>query len=203
MSGADEEHLPVFFDLVLIAASAGGLTPIQQVLSALPVDFGAALVVLLHLPPHFKSRLAEILDRHTPLVVKQICDHERILPGVVYVSPPDFHTLIQPGGLMVLEESAPVHFTRPSADLLFSSAATCYGKRTIGVILSGMGQDGRQGITDIKRSGGVVIAQNQDTAAFFGMPGAAIRSGKVDFILPLDLVARAITQLVRTGKFKL
>lgn len=199
---SDRAKTGAFFDLVVIAASAGGLEPMIRVLSCLPGNFGACVVTLLHMAPHRKSSLPEILARRTRLKVKQITGREAVRPGVVYVAPPDFHTLILEGGFVGLEESEPVNFTRPSADRLFISAAAWYGSRTIAVVLSGMGQDGRQGTVAIKKAGGVVIAQNQATAQYFGMPGAAIRAGQVDWILPIDQVPQAIIQLVETGVYQ-
>lgn len=204
-AGPDAEHAHPggggFYDLVAIAASAGGLEPVSHILSCLPRDFSSAVVVVVHLAPHFKSKLSEILARRCPLMVKPAVDGEHILPGIVYVAPPDFHTTIARGGLVWLDPSEPVHFTRPSADRLFASAAAWYGSRAIAVILSGMGMDGSLGLSAIKQAGGVTIAQDQATSEFFGMPGAAIRSGHVDYILPLDLVAKAVNQLVKAGSY--
>jgi len=107
---------------------------------------------------------------------------------------------VNPDGTLSLTQSKLVHFLRPSADLLFESVAASYGERAIAVVLTGTGSDGAMGVKAIKKMGGTVIAQDEATAEFFGMPGAAIQSGSVDFILPLDEIAIALVTLVMKGE---
>jgi two-component system chemotaxis response regulator CheB len=184
------------FDIVALAASAGGLNALTQVLSHLPAEFPAAIVVVQHLDPRHRSLMASILSRRTPLQVKQAEEGDCLSPGTVYIAPPNRHLLVNPDGTISLTQSELVHFVRPSADLLFESVAASYQDRAIAVVLSGTGHDGAMGVQAIKKMGGTVIAQDQETAEFFGMPSAAIHTGDVDFILPLGEVSAALISLV-------
>lgn len=184
------------FDIVAIAASAGGLQAISTVLGSLPPDLPVGVVIVQHLAPQYRSLLVDILARITPLQVKQAETGDRILPGWVYIAPPNHHLLVNIDGTLSLTQTALVHFLRPSADLLFHSVASSYGHRAIAVVLSGTGSDGEQGVTSIKAMGGTTIAQDQGSSAFFGMPHSAIATGQVDFVLPLPDIAPALLSLV-------
>jgi two-component system chemotaxis response regulator CheB len=183
-------------DAVLVAASAGGLSALTSVLSELPADFSAAVAIVQHIEPHHRSMLAEILGRSCALPVTQAADGQRFEPGVVHVAPPDHHLLVDSDGSLTLTRTELVHFVRPSADLLFESGAASFGNRAIGIVLTGTGSDGSLGVEAIKRRGGIVLAQDEATSDFFGMPGAAIDSGAVDFVLPLEQIAEALISLV-------
>ena len=188
------------FDLVALASSAGGLSALSEVLSALPEEFPAAIAVVQHLDPRHRSLMAKILSGRTELSVKEAEEGDRLRHGTVYVAPPDKHLLINPGGTISLTQSEMVHFVRPSADLLFESVAASYKDRAIAVVLTGSGSDGKMGVQAIKKMGGTVIAQDEATSEFFGMPGSAIQSGSVDFVLPLREIAPALVTLVMTGE---
>jgi two-component system chemotaxis response regulator CheB len=188
------------FAIVALAASAGGLTALSRVLAALPEGFPATLVVVQHLDPRHRSLMADILSRRTPLRVKQAEEGELISPATVYIAPPNRHLLVNQDGTLSLTQSELVHFLRPSADLLFESVAASYRERAIAVVLTGTGSDGAMGVKAIKKMGGTVIAQDEATAEFFGMPSAAIQSGSVDFVLPLDEIATALVTLVIKGE---
>lgn len=190
----------VAFDVVALAASAGGLTALSAVLSALPMDFPAALLVVQHLDPRHRSLMAEILSRRTSLPVKQAEEGDIVSPGRVYIAPPNRHLLVNPNGTISLSESELVHFVRPSADLLFESVAASYKHRAIAVVLTGTGSDGSMGVTAIKKMNGTVIVQDEKTSQFSGMPSAAIQTGHVDFILPLDEIPSALVTLVIKGE---
>jgi two-component system, chemotaxis family, protein-glutamate methylesterase/glutaminase len=187
------------FDVVALAASAGGLTALSQVLSALPPDFPAAVVVVQHLDPRHRSLMADILSRRTSLKVKQGEEGDILTPAMVYIAPPNRHLLVNPDGTISLSQSELVHFVRPSADLLFESVAASYKDRVIAVVLTGTGSDGAMGVQAIKKTGGTVIVQDEKTSQFFGMPAAAIQTGNADFILPLDEIASALVTLVMKG----
>ncbi len=186
------------FHIVALAASAGGLAALGAVLSGLPDDFPAALVIVQHLDPRHRSLMADILSRRTKLKVKQAAEGDRLTPGIAYIAPPDRHLLVNPDGSLSLSQSELVHFVRPSADLLFESVAASYKGRAIAVVLTGNGSDGAMGVQAIKKMGGTVIVQDEKSSEFSGMPTAAIRTGP-DFILPLGEIAAALTTLVRTG----
>jgi two-component system, chemotaxis family, protein-glutamate methylesterase/glutaminase len=187
------------FDVVALAASAGGLTALSQVLSALPPDFPAAVVVVQHLDPRHRSLMADILSRRTSLKVKQGEERDVLTPAMVHIAPPNHHLLVNPDGTISLSQSELVHFVRPSADLLFESVAASYKDRVIAVVLTGTGSDGAMGVQAIKKTGGTVIVQDEKTSQFFGMPAAAIQTGNADFILPLDEIASALVTLVMKG----
>jgi two-component system chemotaxis response regulator CheB len=187
------------FDVIALAASAGGLAALSHILAALPADFPAAMVIVQHLDPRHRSLMADILSRRTRLQVKQAEEGDRLYPATVYIAPPNRHLLVNPDGSLSLTQSELVHFVRPSADLLFESVAASYKDRAIAVVLTGTGSDGAMGVRAIKKMGGTVIAQDEQTSEFFGMPSAAIQSGSVDFILPLDEIAAALVTLVVRG----
>ncbi len=188
------------FDVVALAASAGGLTALSSVLAELPAEFPAGILVVQHLDPRHRSLMADILSRRTRLEVKQAEDGDRLAGGRVYIAPPNRHLLLNGDGSLSLTQTELVHFVRPSADLLFESVAASYKDRSIAVVLSGSGGDGSMGVKAIKKMGGTVLAQDQRTSEFFGMPGAAIHSGSVDFVLPLEEIAPALVTLVMKGQ---
>jgi two-component system chemotaxis response regulator CheB len=181
------------FEIVALAASAGGLGALTRVLSALPGDFPAALAVVQHVDPRHRSLMAEILARRTRLKVSEAKNGERLQPGHVYIAPPNHHLLIDPDRTVSLTQTKLVHFLRPSADLLFESVAATYGERSIAVVLSGTGEDGSLGVAAVKKVGGTVIVQDPKNAEFPGMPEAAAKNA--DFVLTLDDIAPALQQL--------
>jgi two-component system, chemotaxis family, protein-glutamate methylesterase/glutaminase len=183
------ERPQVAVEIVAIAASAGGLNAITEVLAGLPAQFPAAIVIVQHLDPKHRSFMVDILSRRTSLIVKQAATGDVLQAGTVYIAPPNYHVLVEPDRTLALTQSAPVHFVRPSADLLFDSVAASYKAAAIAVVLSGTGTDGAMGVQSIAKMGGTVIAQDQATSEFFGMPSAAIRTGAIDSILPLSQIA--------------
>jgi two-component system chemotaxis response regulator CheB len=188
------------FDIVAIAASAGGLKAITEVLAALPADFPAALVVVQHLDPRHRSLMADILNRRTALRVKEAAHGDRLEAGTAFVAPPNHHLLVDPDRTLALTKTELVHFVRPSADLLFESVAGSHRERAIAVVLSGSGVDGAMGVRAIKKTGGTVIVQEPSSSEFRGMPDAAENTQQADFILPLGEIAAAIVSLVGSGK---
>lgn len=187
--------MPSGFDVVALAASAGGLNALTHVLSALPADFPAALVVVQHLDPRHRSLMAEILSKRTFMPVNEAREGDRLEPGRAYIAPPNRHLLVIAGGLLTLTQTQLVHFVRPSADLLFESVAAVYRERVIAVVLSGSGHDGAMGVKAIKQMGGTVILQDAKSSEFDGMPEAARATGMADFVLPLDDIAPALQTL--------
>jgi two-component system, chemotaxis family, protein-glutamate methylesterase/glutaminase len=187
------------FDAVVIGASAGGLAALSAVLGGLPVSFPAPVAVVLHLSPDYPSLLAGVLSRFTRLPVCWAAAGARMERGTVYVAPADHHLVFEQDGAMALLHSAPVHFARPSVDLLFASAARAFGERTLAVILSGNGYDGSGGVPEVHRLGGVVIAQDEASSEFFSMPREAIQSGGVTYVLPLPSIAPMVRRLLALG----
>jgi two-component system chemotaxis response regulator CheB len=186
---------PAAPDVVAIASSAGGLDALSRLLGALPADFPAAIVLVQHLDPHHISHLASILARRTPLAVKQAEEGDHLRPGAVFVAPPGTHLLVEPDGRLALTTTPLIHMVRPSADRLFESIAAGYGPRAVAVVLTGAGSDGEGGVRAIKLRGGTVLAQDPATAEHGSMPAAAIRTGCVDAVLPLDRIAPRLVAL--------
>jgi two-component system chemotaxis response regulator CheB len=176
---------------VAIGASAGGLSALQVVLGALTPDLTAAVVVVLHLHPHFPSLLPRVLSRDVRLDVRAAAEGALLERGTVYLAVPNLH-LVTPERRAHLLDSPLEHFSRPSINCLFESVAMAWGPRSIGVILTGSGSDGAAGLTAIKRAGGVTIVQDPREALFDAMPRAALSTGCVDHILPLADIGPAI-----------
>jgi len=185
------------FEVVAVASSAGGLAALTSLLSGLPASFPVPVLLVQHLDPRHKSLLADMLGRCTELPVKMAEGGDRLTGGSVFVAPPNYHLLVDSGGTLSLTQSELIHFLRPSADILFESVARNFPGRAIAVVLSGTGSDGARGVKAIKSTGGTVIAQDQDTSEFFGMPSAAIATGSVDIVLPLAMIAPALVGLVQ------
>ena len=184
------------FDVVAIAASAGGLRALEVIVTQLPASFPAAIISVQHLDRKSRSLMAEILERQTRLRVRQVRAGDCLEPGSLYTAMPDWHMVIDDDMVLRLNQAAPVHYVRPSADPLFESVARACRERALAVILSGTGSDGNMGVLAIKRAGGTVIVQDPASAAFGGMPNAAIQTGSADFVLPLDEIAPALVRLV-------
>jgi two-component system, chemotaxis family, protein-glutamate methylesterase/glutaminase len=184
------------FDIVMLAAAAGGLAALSEVLGPLPSDFPVPVVVVQHLDPRHRSLVAEILHRRTSLDVEQATEGAKLHPSTVYIAPPDDHLLVTPDGCMNLSHADLVHFARPSGDLLFESGAGAFPGRAIGVVLTGSGSDANMGVRAIAQTGGTVIAQNPQSAEFSGMPQAAIDTGCVNFVLDLEEIGPALVALV-------
>jgi len=184
------------YDIVAIAASAGGVHALTDVLRRLPADFSAIVVCVQHLDPRHRSLMPEIIGRRSSLPVAHAEDGKELEPGHVYLAPPDRHLLINRDGTISLTQTELVNFVRPSADLLFESVAAAYGERAIAVVLTGAGKDGSMGVTAIKKRGGTVIAQDESSSEFFSMPSAAIKTGVVDFVLSLEEIPGALATLV-------
>ena len=188
---------PAVDPVVGVGASAGGVAAVREVLDALPADFPASLVVVLHLMPDHPSYLAEILRRTSRLPVVQAEDGQALERGNVYVAPPDNHIVVGLDHRVALDQSPPVRFVRPSIDRFLGSLADACDGRAVAVILSGAGSDGAEGIRRVKAAGGTVLAQAAATAEHDGMPGAAAATGAVDSILPLGEIAGAIVAAVK------
>jgi two-component system chemotaxis response regulator CheB len=185
------------YAIVVIGGSAGGLESVRTILHALPQDFSSPILVVLHLHPKFTSHVAEILNRQTHLRVKDAEDNETLASGQVYTAPPNRHLLVN-RGMVLLSETPAVNYSRPAIDRTFESVVKTYGSRVIGVVLSGSGRDGSEGLRAIKEAGGFAIVEDPLTARFTGMPTAAITASSVDRILPLDDIAPLLLELSNT-----
>jgi two-component system, chemotaxis family, protein-glutamate methylesterase/glutaminase len=182
-------------DLVVIGSSWGGLVALETILSVLPKDFGPSIAIAQHRSPESGSgALSAMLGRHTSLEVCEAGDKDPIEPGRVYIAPPDYHLYVEQGSFALDVDDA-VQYSRPSIDVLFDSAADVYGERLTAVILTGANNDGAYGIERVKRRGGLTIAQDPATAVKRDMPAAAIATGAVDRILPLEEIGPALARL--------
>ncbi len=177
--------------LVTIGASTGGPKAIPEVLSRLPRDLPAAILIVQHMPEGFTKSFAERLNWYTSLEVREAKNGDELQPGIALVAPGDMHMEVD-GKKAILTKDPPVNNVRPSADVLMKAAARSYGSKCIGVLLTGMGQDGAEGMRDIKIHGGKTIAQNKESCVVFGMPKAAIDLRIVDSIASLSLIAKKI-----------
>ena len=175
------------FFVIGIAASAGGLAALKVIVSALPDDFPACVLVIRHRTLDGVDLLPDILRGQTRLRVKQAEDGDPLAPATVYTARPGWHLLVNPDGTLQLSDAPKVNYVRPAADLLFKSMAENLGLRAVAVVLTGNGGDG---------SGGQVIVQCPDTAQEPGMPDAALRTGQVDHVVPLAGIAAALTVVV-------
>ena len=186
---------------VAIGASTGGPKALDHLLSSLPASLPAPVLVVQHMPPGFTRSFAERLNRRSPLLVKEAEEGDVVLPGRAYVAPGDHHMLVEKRAgreIIRLDKSPRVKGLRPSADVTMRSVADIYGAGSIGVILTGMGSDGTEGLKAIKERGGVTIAQDRATSIIYGMPRAAVESGCVDKVLPLDKIPGEIVRLLRS-----
>jgi two-component system, chemotaxis family, protein-glutamate methylesterase/glutaminase len=183
------------FDAVAIASSLGGPEALCTLLKALPPSFPAAILVVQHL-----GRLAEVFRRRleevSPLPVQFAEQRVPIEPGKVYVAPPDQHFLVGADRTAIINREPKVKFCRPAAEILFTSVSASYRERALGVVLTGCNTDASIGAQSIKWMGGRVLAQDPSTCRAPGMPQAAIRTGAVDFVLPVPHIAAALVSLV-------
>jgi len=175
--------------VVAIAASTGGPGALRRVISGLPPDFAAPILVVQHIAPGFVAGLARWLDGVSPLRVKLAEEGERLAHRTVYLAPDGGHLGVSAGRRATLGRSGPVDGFCPSATPLFESVARSYGPSAVGVILTGMGRDGVRGLHALRRAGGRIIAQDESTSVVFGMPGAAIDAGLADAVLPVEAIA--------------
>ncbi|HBB34903.1 MAG TPA: chemotaxis protein CheB [Cyanobacteria bacterium UBA8803] len=183
-------------DIVVIGASAGGVEALSQIVQVLPLDLSAALFVVVHFPSYSTSFLPQILNRYGSLIALHPQDGEQIQLGRIYVAPPDYHLVVKRDRIR-LSHDPRQNGHRPAIDRLFSSAARAYGSRVIGVILSGMLDDGTAGLAVIKARGGVAIVQDPVEALFDSMPRSAIKNVKVDCILKLTDIASTLVEITR------
>ncbi|MEU6115449.1 chemotaxis protein CheB [Streptomyces sp. NPDC047117] len=195
-----EETAADHFAVVAVASSAGGIHALSTLVEQLDAELPVPVLVVQHLDPRHSTVIAGVLNRRTRLEVKLAEDDERIRPGIVYVAPPDHHLLVNADGVLSLSRSSMVHFVRPSADLLFESVAGAYGARAIACVLTGTGRDGAMGVDAVKSCGGTVICEDPGTAEFSGMPEAAVGTGAVDFVLPLEEIATVVRGLVEVKR---
>lgn len=180
---------------IVIGTSAGGVEALSVVLPALPATLRASVFVVIHLPRARSSMLVDIFTRRCALPVHEAEDKDMALPGHIYFAPPDYHLLLNRGPQMALSVDDPVHYSRPSIDVLFESAADVYGENLLGIILTGANADGAAGLNAVHRAGGVTVVQRPEDAHSPLMALSALKRTTVDFVLSLDQIAGLLATL--------
>ena len=181
--------------VAVIAISTGGPAALGRFLPSLPATAQLALVIVQHLPAGFTAPLAERLDGLSQFRVREAADGDRPEPGLALIAPGDFHVDLYPDGRLHVFTGPEVNGVRPAADVTMRAAARVFGRRAVGVVMTGMGRDGADGIRAIKEAGGATLVQDQATSVIYGMPRAAVETGCVDKSLPLERLAEALTHL--------
>jgi len=184
------------FPLVVIAASTGGPATLMRLMPRFPKDFPAAIVLVQHMPATFTSQLSVQLAEVSTIRVKEAEADEPLCPGTFYVCPGSHHLRISPIGRLKLDDGPRISGYRPCADVAFESAADYAGANLVGVVLTGMGSDGAQGVQAVKARRGWVLAQDEASSVIFGMPAEAIRTGAVDQVVGIDEMYAAIEKYV-------
>lgn len=188
---------PASVGVVAVAASTGGPQILHRMLADLPADFPAPIAIVQHINAAFAESLSGWLANSSRLKVRLAQDGELLMPGHVLIAPPGTHMVIPFRGRVALKPGVERDGHMPSATVLLESAAKAYGRRALGLILTGMGEDGAAGMLAIKQAGGVTVAQNEESCVVFGMPGAAVERNAVDHLVPGDDVASALMRLTR------
>jgi two-component system chemotaxis response regulator CheB len=187
--------LPSRIDAIVIGGSAGSIEGLFVLLPALPAGLPLPVFIVVHLSRNHPSLLVEIFAPQCALPVREAEDKEPVAPGTVYFAPPDYHLLVDQGPRLALSADEPVHFSRPSIDVLFESAADAYQDRLMGIILSGANEDGAEGLAAVQRAGGITVVQAPESAQATSMLTAALKRTAVDFVLPLQEIAALLKAL--------
>jgi two-component system chemotaxis response regulator CheB len=182
-------------DAVVIGASAGGIEALVVLLPALPKATPTSVFIVLHLPRERPSLLVDIFQPKCAVAVREAQDKEPVEPGTVYFAPPDYHLLLDAGPQLALSADELVHFSRPSIDVLFESAADLYGNRLLGIILTGANEDGAAGLEAVHRAGGLTVVQQPETAHASLMVESALKRSPVDFVMSLEQIADLLRKL--------
>jgi two-component system chemotaxis response regulator CheB len=186
--------------LLTIAASIGGPQALQTLLAGLGHDFPIPVLIVQHITKGFIEGLVKWLAASVSLNVKLAEPAELLLPGLVYFAPDDCHLGVRSDFRAILSSDPPLRGFRPSANFLFESAAQAVGGETLAAILTGMGDDGLEGLRAVKHQNGRVIAQDEETSIVFGMPGAAIKAGLVDDVLPISAIAQRLVEITSLSR---
>jgi len=184
------------YKAIVAGVSAGGLSALSGILKGLPSDYPVPIIVVQHRAKDQKDLLEEVLQGKCEIRIKQADEKEKIETGFVYTAPPDYHLLIENDKTFSLSSDEPVHFSRPSIDVLFETAATVFGDTLIGIILTGANNDGAAGIVAIKKNGGLTIAQDPAEAQFPFMPEAAIQTKAVQHVLTLSEINNFLSKII-------
>jgi two-component system chemotaxis response regulator CheB len=185
---------PGGYEIVVVGTSWGGLAALRALAGPLPRDFGLAVAVVQHRHKDSDRLLATLLQERTALTVCEIEDKQPILPGFLFIAPPDYHLLVERGHFS-LSTDEPVRYSRPSIDVAFTTAADSYGARAVGIVLTGANADGAAGLTAIAGHGGLAIVQSPATAESPTMPRAALAAVPSAQEMPIPAIAELLTKL--------
>jgi two-component system chemotaxis response regulator CheB len=185
-------------DAIVFGASAGGVGALLTLFKGLPSGFALPLLVVLHLPDKRRSQLAEVFRQHLRIPVKEVDDKETIVPGTLYFAAAGYHVSVEQDFSLSLSLEDRVHYSRPSIDILFESAADAYGPRLAGVLLTGASADGARGLARIKEQGGLTLVQDPASAQVPIMPQAALALRAPDYVLSLNDIGPLLIELERT-----
>jgi two-component system chemotaxis response regulator CheB len=186
-------------DVLAVGCSTGGPEALTAVLRHLPADLPVPVVVVQHMPPVFTRLFAERLDRAGNLSVSEAVDGTTLRPGHVYIAPGDHHLEVVRVGTAVrtrLQDGPPENFCRPAVDVLFRSVAAAYRGAALGLVLTGMGQDGKRGAEHLRSGGARIVVQDEASSVVWGMPGAVATAGLADSVLPLDQIGSAVLERI-------
>lgn len=193
----DDDHRLQMPRMIGIAASTGGPGALAAILRALPADWSIPILIVQHVSRGFTAGLAEWLDGETPLAVTLANHGSTARPGSVLVAPDDYHLLVTAAGVVELCREPPYRGLRPSANYLFRSLASAFGPRSVGIVLTGMGDDGAEGLQALHAAGGITIAQDQESCVVYGMPCQAVALGAIDYVLSPSEITLTLNRLAR------
>lgn len=180
--------------LVIIGGSSGSLEVLLTILPLLEKRLAVPVIIVLHRNSQSDNGLVELFSSRTSLVVKEVDEKEKLLPGVIYIAPPDYHLLVEQDKTLSLDASAKVNFSRPSIDVTFSSAADVFGKNMVAILLSGANSDGADAMIYVKQCGGMLVVQDPEEALVSYMPRQALQQNDVDRTLKAVEIAGFINE---------
>lgn len=189
-------------DLVAVGASAGGPRALSEIFRALPANFPCPVIVVQHMTTGFVEGLVAWLAGEASMPLRVAADGDRLENGVGYFAPADRHAIVSRSRRLRLTDDPPRHACRPSIDVLLQSVAVVYGPHALGVLLTGMGVDGAEGLLAIRQAGGRTIVQDETSAVIFGIPRAAVKSGAAQMVLPLSLIAPTILRIAQRARVR-
>lgn len=189
---------PGRFAAIVIGVSSGGVEALKLVLGVLPEEFPLPLLVVAHISAEADNGLALLMDDICSIRVKEADEQDHLKGGTVYIAPPNYHLQVESDRTLSLSVDAPVKFARPSVDVLFDSAAAVFGPALIGVVMTGAGSDGSNGLKRIKELGGVAVVQDPESAEADQMPRNAIASASPDHVVPLEEIPALLLRLARS-----
>ena len=190
-----KNFLALDYEAIVMGVSAGGFQALTILLPCLPKNFSLPVLIVQHTIPNADDFFPGYLSQKAHVPVRHAVDKEPVMPGIVYLAPPDYHLMVEYDRTLPLSVDDPVNFARPSIDVLFETAAAVYGPHLVGVILTGASADGSLGLKAVKDAGGLAIVQHPRTAEVDFMPKSAIRTVEVDAILPLKAIGKMLARL--------